>query len=599
MLIECVGMILLRPESSNGLLFGALWSVMLAAFLLLLPRKAGRILFGILYYVAFLWTIAQAGYYQVFGKMMWLSTTKYAGEGAAFLGDVLGAFSSAWWISLVVMLALGGILIWKYPKVTNRWQRCIPCVLIIVLCVGGLFGLPELVFKRDLDVWGTRSEYGQSSAYRATYNTMYDVKKVYDITGIYQLTFRDLWVHEIHPLTPAYRKELSEQSAQIDEYFAKRGESGDNSMTGIFKGKNVILVLLESMDDWLITEEDTPNLLRMMEEGINFTNFYTPGFGSARTLNSEFCMNTGIYLPTTGAYVFNYVNNAFNQSFAAQMTDVGYSSHVFHYNTPEFYSRGVFEPVMGYEAYNCYADYESDKDKLYDDCLLFDIPQLNDLFFREGPTFNTIITRSAHLSYKYNEVLSHWALKQYPEYRGMYSSEEEDCARLKAKLVDNMFARLLEELAANGQLENTVIIGITDHYTYGYKNMDELYAHSGVDSELLLEKTPCFVWSVDCPDMEVDKELSTADFLPTMLNLLGIESPHRYLGQDAFDESYPGYVVFPDGSWICDGVAWKNDKILMNKSGREVTAEEISKMAELTSEFIGISNLLLTSDYYR
>ncbi len=598
MLVECVGALLLQPESANGLLFGALWSLLLAAFLFLLPRKVGRILFGVIYYASALWTIAQVGYYQVFGKMMWLSTTKYAGEGAAFLGDVLSTFSPAMWICLVVLLALGGVLIWKYPKITSRWQRCIPCALIISLCIGGLCALPELVFLRDLDVWGTRSEYGQAYAYRAIYNTMYDAKKLYDITGIYQMTMRDLWVHEIHPLTPAYQEELAAQSEQIDEYFEKRGDSGDNSMTGLFEGKNVVLVLMESMDDWMITEEETPTLLKMMDEGINFTNFYTPGYGSARTLNSEFCMNTGIYLPTTGTYVFNYVTNAFNQAFAAQMTDAGYTANVFHYNTPDFYSRGVFEPVMGYEVYNCYEDYEADQDKLYDDCLLFDIPQLQELFFQEGPTFNTIITRSAHLSYKYNEVLSHWALKQYPEYRGMYGSEEEDCARLKAKLVDNMFARLLEELEANGQLENTVIIGITDHYTYGYKNMDELYAHSGVDSELLLEKTPCFVWSVDCPDMDMDKELSTIDFLPTMLNLLGIDSPYDYLGQDAFDENYPGYVIFPDGSWISDGVAWKKGHILMNETGREVTKEEVAEMSELASEFINIGNLLLTADYY-
>ena len=59
----------------------------------------------------------------------------------------------------------------------------------------------------------------------------------------------------------------------------------------------------------------------------------------------------------------------------------------------------------------------------YDDCLLFDIPELNQLFFREGKTFNTIITRSAHLSYVYNEVLSHYALKKYPDYRGKYGSQ--------------------------------------------------------------------------------------------------------------------------------------------------------------------------------
>ena len=599
LLIECIGILLLKPESLNGLLFGAVWSFLLASFLMFLPRKVSRIAFGILYYAALLWTLAQAGYNQVFDKMMWLSTVKYADEGAAFLGDVLGSFPALWWILLVVMLPLGGLLIWKYPRLPEKFLSRLPFLLGTGICITGLCFLPELVFLRDKDVWGTRSEYGQSSSYRATYNTMYDAKAVYNITGIYQMALRDLWMHELYPLTPAYRESLRTQTNQIDDYFEQRGDSGDNAMTGVLAGKNVVLVLMESMDDWMITPEDTPVLTRLMDEGINFTNFYTPGYGSARTLNSEFCMNTGIYLPTTGSYVFDYVTNDFNQSFASQMTDAGYSAQVFHYNSPEFYSRGVFEPAMGYLAYHCYGDYVSDDDELYDENLLFDIPQLQDLFFRDGPTFNTIITRSAHLSYKYREVLSHYALKQYPEYRGLYGSEEEDCARVKAKLVDDMFARLLEELEDRGELENTVIIGMTDHYTYGYKNMDELYAHSGVTEDLLLEKVPCFVWAADGPDMEVDKALSTADFLPTMLNLLGIDSPYPYLGQDAFDDSYPGYVIFPDGSWIADGVAWQDEQILMNEQGREVTQEEIDRMAQLAADFRDISNLLLTANYYK
>ena len=369
-------------------------------------------------------------------------------------------------------------------------------------------------------------------------------------------------------------------------------------MTGVYEGKNVVLVLMESMDDWMITYSDTPTLKKLMKEGISFTNFYTPGYGSARTLNSEFCMNTGIYLPTTGSYVFDYVTNSFNQSFASQMTDNGFSAKVFHYNDPDFYSRGVFEPAMGYENYVCYEDYTQDIYELYSDTLLFDMEQIKSVFFREGATFNTIITRSAHLSYKYNEVLSAHALRQYPEYRGMYDSEEEDCARVKAKLVDDMFARLLQELEAAGQLENTVIIGMTDHYTYGYKDMDELYLHSRTIEDLLLEKTPCFVWAQGGPTMEVTKELNTSDFLPTMLNLLGIDSPYSYLGQDAFDPNYEGYVLFPDGSWICNGVAWQKDRILMNEFEREVTQEEIQAMAVLSANYRHISNLLLTSNYY-
>ena len=378
-------------------------------------------------------------------------------------------------------------------------------------------------------------------------------------------------------------------------------------MTGFFEGKNVIFVLMESMDDWMITPEDTPTLYKMQQEGINFTNFYTPGYGTARTINSEFCVNTGIYLPTNGNYVFDYVTNDFSQSIASQATANGYTAEVFHYNSPDFYSRGAFEPAMGYHQYNCYEDYESDKDRLYDDCLLFDIPELNDLFFREGKTFNTfntIITRSAHLSYVYNEVLSYYALKQYPEYRGKYGSQEEDCARVKAKLVDDLFARLLQALEAHDQLENTVILCVTDHYTYGYKNMEELYALSGVEHTLLLEKTPCFVWSADCQPMTVDKTLNTSDFVPTMLNLLGYHSPYHYLGQDAFDADYVGYALFPDGSWISQGVACRvsaggQTTIIGNRDGLPVTEEWIQQMAKRSADHIRISNLLLTSDYYQ
>ena len=598
-LIELLAFCLLKPENLTVLGFGALWSLMLAGFILCLPKKIARITYGIIYFVFLLWALAQAGYYQVFDKLMWLSTIGYADEGAVFLGDIITDFPFLWWVGAIVMIALGVLLIWKFPKTPARFYARLPYLFSGLIFLLGLCFMPELVFTRDNGVWGTHSEYGQSSSFRATYKTMYDAKKVYDITGIYQLTLRDVLVNELYPLTPHYRASLNKQTQAVDEFFAKRGESQNNDMTGAFSGKNVVMVLMESMDDWMITEKDTPTIYRLMHEGINFTNFYTPGYGSARTLNSEFCMNTGIYLPTTGNYVFDYVTNSFNQSIASQMTNNGYSAKVFHYNDPAFYSRGVFEPAMGYENYVCYEDFIEDKNQLFDENLLFDVAEIRDIFFRNGQTFNTIITRSAHLSYKYNEVLSHYALKKYPYYRGWYGSEEEDCARVKARLVDNMFSRLLKELETEGQLENTVIIAMTDHYTYGYKNMEELYAHSGVDNDLLLEKTPCFVWSSGGPTAEVSKVLNTADFLPTMLNLLGIDSPYHYLGQDAFDPDYKGYALFPDGSWICDGVAYQDGNILMNTQNREVSQEEIEAMAELSQEYRYVSNLLLTCNYYK
>lgn len=601
--IELSAFILLRPNTAYGLIFGLIWAALLSSVILMLPRLAGQIFFAITYFFMGVWAIAQSGYDQVFHKMMWLSTIFLAGEGAGYMKEILAGFTGLWWILLVSVVTVGVIVVWKFPRTSEKPVNRLSYLSTFLISLLCLIFLPQLIFLKDKDVWGTRSEYGQSSSLRARYNTMYDTRSVYEICGIYQVTFRDLWKNEIYPMTPSFRKSMKDQKTEIDTYFKERGKHETNDMTGIFKGKNVVMVLMESMDDWLVTPEDTPTLVNLMKEGMNFTNFYSPGYGSVRTLNTEFCINTGIYLPTTGHFVFDYVTNKFNESIASQLNANGYTSECFHYNTPEFYSRGVIEPAIGYRSYNSYGDYIIDEEDLYDECLLFDIPELMDLFFRDGPTFNMIVTRSAHLSYVYNEVLSNYALKQYPEYRGKYGSEEEDCARVKAKLVDDFFRQLLDTLKKQNQLDNTVIVAVTDHYTYGYKNMDELFSHSRVNDELLLEKTPFFIWTPNGPQMEITKTLNTSDLLPTVLNMIGIDSPYSYLGQDAFDPTYLGYAIFPNGSWICDGVIIKQEKngtqsILSNSKNIPLNEAYLSKMQNTIQNYIRIGNMLLTSDYY-
>ena len=467
--------------------------------------------------------------------------------------------------------------------------------------------LPELLYMDDDKIQYAGSDYGRSQSAQAVYENMFNTHRLYRLCGLHHTLAKDIYKNTIYPLTPSHAAQQARAEEEIKTYFDNQPESVANTMTGILAGKNVVLVLMESMDDWMIGEH-TPTIEKLMGEGINFTRFYTPVYGGIRTFNTEFTINTGSFLSSQGGYAFDYVTNAYPQSLANRLRAVGYSAKTFHYNDPTFYSRGEFSPAMGYEQYVCYGDFVTETDEkarknlLYDDLLLFDNQGLNAEFFREGqPNLNFVITRSAHLSYKYNEVLSHWGLKKYPEYRGLTGNEETDCAYLKAKLVDDFFARLLQELEAKGQLENTVIIGVTDHYTYGYKDVDSLLKLSNVEEEILLEKTPCFIWSSDLPAMEMDKVLNTSDLLPTVLNLLGVDSPYDYIGHDAFDESYPGFVPFSNGSWISGDTAFDSgSQKLISISGNQqtVTAEYQQKLAAAVQNFIRINNLILDADYY-
>ena len=117
-----------------------------------------------------------------------------------------------------------------------------------------------------------------------------------------------------------------------------------------------------------------------------------------------------------------------------------------------------------------------------------------------------------------------------------------------------------------------------------------------------MEKTPCFIWSSDLSAMEMDKVLNTSDLLPTVLNLLGVDSPYDYIGRDAFDESYPGFVPFSNGSWISGDTAFDSgSQELISISGNQqtVTADFQKEMAEATQDFIRINNLILDADYYQ
>ena len=585
------------------LAFGALWAAILSGFVRLFPARAGRVVYGILYFVAAIYAAVQTGYFYLFSEMMWLSDFRYASEGSDYF-SVLLSYPIGWWLGLAALAVQGITILVKFPRWKQKWSTGIAAAAVVIAASVGAACLPQAVFVQDGNIRYASSDYGRVQSAEAAYDNMFNAHRLYQVCGLYQTLEKDIYKNGIYPLTPSYAAAQKAGKAEINAYFADRTVGGDNEMTGLLEGKNVVLVLMESMDDWMIGEY-TPTLERLMSEGISFTHFYTPGYGGIRTFNSEFCMNTGSFLSSQGGYAFDYITNTYRQSLASLLTQEGYSAKTFHYNDPSFYSRGVFSPAMGYSDYVCYGDYigADEEDLLYDDQLLFDNPGLNAEVFREGqPTLNFIITRSAHLSYKYNEVLSYWALKKYPEFRGLTGNEETDCAYLKAKLVDDLFARLLQELEDKGQLDNTVIIGVTDHYTYGYKDEESLYALSGVDDALLLEKTPCFIWSADLQPMEVDKTLNTSDLLPTMLNLLGVDSPYDYIGRDAFDPTYEGYALFSDGSWISGDIAYDagTKRVLSITGGEaEASSETLDAMAQKVQQFVRINNLILDTDYYK
>lgn len=163
-------------------------------------------------------------------------------------------------------------------------------------------------------------ESDADSAQRTAYHEFNDSTNALMVSGLYQYTVRDLW----NQLFPA--NALSDEDRQqIDDYVTEyEAAQTDNDYTGLFAGKNVIMVQLEAIDTWMLSDY-MPNLAKLKAEGISFTNHYTPAYITAGTFNTEFMTNTGLLPATGGIPTSVYTNDSFPYSMANLFAKAGYT----------------------------------------------------------------------------------------------------------------------------------------------------------------------------------------------------------------------------------------------------------------------------------
>ena len=129
-------------------------------------------------------------------------------------------------------------------------------------------------------------------------------------------------------LEEAYKENIS-QKAQTTEY------------TGIAEGNNVIILQLESLNEYMIGKqingkEIMPNLNKFFSENISCTDMYNQGLGT--TADSEFEMENSMY-PLENGYVFQkYYGNTWNDIYTTLRAE-GYYTSFMHPNTSTFWNR--------------------------------------------------------------------------------------------------------------------------------------------------------------------------------------------------------------------------------------------------------------------
>lgn len=557
--------------------FGALF-----AALCLLPRNrtAGRVLYGLIYAVWAVYAVVQYGIWRIFDRFLFLSDFLFAGEGLGFAGYIRQLIDARFVLVVALLVLWGALGVWRLPARLPRRRVCPVLVL--------LFALTQFVAPRlyapvpetlDWDSWQSSGyEYERFSS------SSYDLA----LTGPYQFVARDAYLSFLPDADAA------EQRAQIDAFFDERPAHEDNEMTGLLTGKNLILVQLESVDDFVLNDENTPTLARLQREGINFAEFYTPQYSNGYTFNTEFAAQTGVYPYANGNVAYSLSRSAFPYAVGNLLEEAGYTANSFHKSEAKFYNRGAMHQAFGYEQYHSALDYAQDELQAGDDRFLVDCDALYERMVETEPFADFLITYSGHLGYDEIDALTTYVLEQFPEYRDDSRPYEINGLFAKARLTDEMFAHLLARLDEDGLLENTVICVYDDHYAYGLTDRAVLEEYSAAAGGRLLERTPCFIWYEGCTPQTVTKTLQTVDLLPTLANLFGLAVPDT-MGRDAFDPAYAGYAIFPNGGWLTDTAYAENGQIVWNNG---MTDAEVSEMNAFARRFQEINDAILDTDYY-
>lgn len=543
-------------------LFTALWAALLT-ILVTMPksRRAGRMSYCVTYFLFLLYAIVQYGAYLSLGNFLWTSDFLNAGEGADYASWVAGFISPAIIFQVLLLCIIGIVGVLLFPENTSRHIRIRASAMIVG--IGGILLLPNL-YNANPEDKGTFND--PELEYKRFSNANYDL----ELAGMYQYLVKDI----ANQVSRTFFRS-TDKIEDIHAFFDTKPDHNKNEMTGIFEGKNLIVIQLESIDDWIVTEEDMPTTYQMMNAGMNFSNLYTPSYASGYTFNTEFAFNTGVYPYSNGNVTYSLVRNTFRYSLANMFLNAGYSADSYHAGPGTYYNRSEIHKALGYEQYHSYQDYPACEVPVSDDCFLTESEALFSDLTQNSPFFAFVITLSAHLPYSDDHELAQYALKKYPQY-DVDSDREVNIMRAKARLTDDMLAQLLERLEDADLLENTVIAAYTDHYAYGLSDSDRLQQLSEKAGSPVWEKTPAFIYCAAYhTPITVDKVTQVTDLAPTLMNLFGMEVPKEVMGYDAFDENYPGFAIFPDNTWITENAYMKNGVTIWNHG---MANDEIEQM---------------------
>ena len=421
--------------------------------------------------------------------------------------------------------------------------------------------------------------------------------------GLYTYTFSDIVTSTKAQLNVLFGEKESSDAfhAFYDDKEEADPVSDDNEYTDIFKGKNIITIHAESMQQFALEtringKELTPNLNKLAREGIYFSNFYAQE-SVGTSSDSEFTFSTSLMPASSGTVAINYCDRTY-ESIQKLLKEQGYYTFSMHGNNGSYWNRLNLHKSLGYDKFfNYTTDYDIDEkiglglsDKSFFRQSADKIEQISK---EHDKFYGTMIMLTNHTPFtdieNYSDYEVDFKYQKYDEKTGKYervSAPFLEGTKLgsyfkSVHYADEAIGELIDELDSKGLLDDTVIVIYGDHdakikeseynYYINYDPYTNTVLSEGDDGYIPVDeycyninrRVPFIIWTKDHKEYEPIKITTVAgmyDALPTLGNMFGFNNKYA-LGHDLFSNyAKDNIVVFPNANFITNSIYYSNSK---------------------------------------
>ena len=605
-------------------------SLFLSILLSFCKKWIANILTFLIVIIATIYAIAQAGFENYLGVYISINTSSQLGAVKEYVRDYIASFNGIFYIITIPLVLL---IIYKilekfilkdkklniYTKKEDNIARIIALALLVLFSGFYYASLSLRFMQNEIQLVKTKTLFKNPSNPNIAVNQfgvemfgILDIKTalfpVNETSNEVKFVSKNNGNTEITNYTRTVDdtawQNLNNNEANIDyktlnNYFMSRNITDKNEYTGMFEGKNLIVIMMESVNNILLDENIYPNFAKLYKNGWYWENAYSPR-NSCSTGNNEMTGMISLYSIYRTCTANVYMNNKYEESIFGLFNNKGYTTTSYHDYTEKYYYRSTIHKNMGSSKYYGVSDlgisYNNEYKEWPSDVLLMD--KSSEIFTQNSPFMAWITTVNPHQPYYSDSELSKiyydsFANTGYPSNVKRYMS--------KLKVLDDSLGELLKILEEKGILDDTVIVLYADHYPYGLTNSDiSKVLGDGINKYNEVDRTPFVIYNSKMTPKTYSEYTSYVNVLPTVANLFNLDyDPRLYMGTDLLSSSYQNIVVFADGSWQTPvGFYYASTGRMSYFNDDRYTNDEIVNINTDVDNMIKYSNLAIKTNYF-